>query len=61
METELQQGQTVYVIGEVEDDFPVAIVKRAGLCLHCGLALYHCRTPAGQQVVLCRSAVIFPN
>jgi hypothetical protein len=61
VETDLQQGQTVYVIGEVEDDFPVTVVRRVGSCRHCGLSLYRCRTPAAQQLLLCRSAVIFPN
>lgn len=61
METELQQGQTVYVIGEVEDDFPVTVVRRVGVCCHCGLLMYRCRTPAEQELLLCRSAVIFPN
>lgn len=61
VETDLRPGQCVFVIGEVEDDFPVTIVERVGVCLHCGLSLYHCRTPAAQEVLLCRSAVIFAN
>jgi hypothetical protein len=61
VETDLQPGQSVIVICDVEDDFPVTVIRRIGECRYCGLSAYRCRTPLGQEISLCRSAVLFPN
>ncbi len=62
METDLKPGQSVIVIGDdVEDDFPVTVIRRLGECRYCGLSAYRCRTPMGQEISLCRSAILFLN